>query len=392
VPNIQPDGEDWGLPGGNDWGALLHSSLDKILSSQRADGAYPFYAAGDGQQPFMVGLLNDALMEYYTKFEADPRILGAVKKSLDYVWAHQWDATAQAFVYSEAEPIPAPDLNNLVSSGFGWVYAMTGDETYKERGDQVFAGGVNGAWLDGSKQFNQQYQSSLKYLAYTLGETADGGTTDSVPVNGLPATSPTLESGRGAEDSAINGTLLPGSDSEGAALRFELVQGSALNGSVTIDSETGAYTFMPVADFHGTASFQYVVSDGVSDSAAKTVTLTVTPVNDAPIAASAPESGTTPDGVPLSGKLLRGSDVDGDDLTFKLVTGSVENGSVTLSPSGDYTFTPMAGCVGPASFQYVMSDGMLGSPPKSVTITITAVSGIQLNGTSRNNILHGKIV
>jgi RTX calcium-binding nonapeptide repeat (4 copies) len=175
VPNIQPDGEDWGLPGGNDWGVLLHSSLDKILSSQRADGAYPFYAAGDGQQPFMVGLLNDALIEYYTKFEADPRILGAVKKSLDYVWAHQWDATAQAFVYSEADPTPAPDLNNLVSSGFGWVYAMTGDATYKEHGNQVFAGGVNGAWLDGSKQFNQQYTSSLKYLAYTLGETPAAG-------------------------------------------------------------------------------------------------------------------------------------------------------------------------------------------------------------------------
>ncbi|WP_445505202.1 hypothetical protein [Microvirga sp. G4-2] len=159
---------------GNNWDSLLHSSLNKILSSQGADGGYHF-AAG-GVVPFMVGLLNDTLIDYYTTYEADPRILTAVKKSLDYIWKTCWDEASQSFMYVESANSfgevrePAPDLNNLISSGFGWLYKMTGDQTYKARGDKVFAGGVNGAWLEGSKQFNEQYTNSLKYLAYTLGD------------------------------------------------------------------------------------------------------------------------------------------------------------------------------------------------------------------------------
>jgi hypothetical protein len=119
----------------------------------------------------MVGLLNDALISYYTYFNPDPRILPAVQKSADYMWAHDWDSAAQAFVYlggpcTGGGREPAPDLNNLVVNGFGWIYQRTRDPAYRDRGDQIFAGAVAKAWLDGSKQFNQQYTSSFRYLAY----------------------------------------------------------------------------------------------------------------------------------------------------------------------------------------------------------------------------------
>ncbi|PVE22118.1 hypothetical protein DC522_22665 [Microvirga sp. KLBC 81] len=199
VPNIQPNGEDWGVPGGNNWDALLQSSLDKILSSQGADGGYHF--AQGGVVPFMTGLLNDTLIDYYTNYKADSRILTAVKKSLDYLWTHTWDEASQSFMYVEKPnsfgevPEPAPDLNNMISSGFGWVYKMTGDTTYKERGDKVFAGGVNGAWLEGSKQFNEQYTSSLKYLAYTLGDGTVSTPTPTPEPTPLPEKSPYVTTG-----------------------------------------------------------------------------------------------------------------------------------------------------------------------------------------------------
>jgi hypothetical protein len=156
---------------GHNWDSLLHTTLDKILATQAADGAYRFANTGGNVKPFMVGVLNDALIDYYTMYEADPRILSAVKRSLDYLWSKTWDEASQSFKYLESayggEPAdPAPDLNNLISSGFGWVYKMTGDVTYKERGDKVFAGGVTGAWLAGSKQFNQEYTTSYKYVAF----------------------------------------------------------------------------------------------------------------------------------------------------------------------------------------------------------------------------------
>jgi hypothetical protein len=171
---------------GLNWNTLAQQTLDKILSTQDADGAYRFDTYGGNVKPFMTGMLNDTLIDYYNMVEADPRIVTAVKKSLDYLWTNCWDEATQSFKYLEnaygGEPDdPSPDLNNMITAGFGWVYKMTGDETYKERGDQVFAGGVEGAWLEGSKQFNEQYTSSLKYLAYTLGDTVPEAPADPEP-------------------------------------------------------------------------------------------------------------------------------------------------------------------------------------------------------------------
>ncbi|WP_445505212.1 hypothetical protein [Microvirga sp. G4-2] len=175
IPDRQPDGTDWGIPGGNDWANLLRVALGRILASQSPDGAYRFRQIQCGYNlPFMVGLLNDALIQYHEQFEADPGILPAVKRSLDYLWSRNWDAKAQAFVYLEGpcednednNTGPAPDLNNLILSGFGWLYRQTGDTTYRDRGDAVLAGAVKGAWLDGSKQFNQAYTTSYKYAAF----------------------------------------------------------------------------------------------------------------------------------------------------------------------------------------------------------------------------------
>jgi Ca2+-binding RTX toxin-like protein len=174
---------------GRDWGALLHTALDAILSSQSADGAYHFLQPRQlgYNKPFMVGLLNDALIKYYETFDQDPRIIQAVKKSLDFMWANNWVSSAKAFEYidgvvpGEGDTTPAPDLNNLIVNGFGFIYKVTGDATYKTRGDLVFEGAVESAWLDGSKQFNQQYASSYKYIAYTHPELLSTWSTGAVP-------------------------------------------------------------------------------------------------------------------------------------------------------------------------------------------------------------------
>ncbi len=167
-----------GMPGGHDFRAMAASLVEKILTGgmQLADGSRPREASGGGtalDKPFMNGLLNEALINYYEQVEADPRLVGFIKKNLDYMWAHEWDATKKAFQYVDREyggdpttDDAMPDLNGLIVTGFGFVYKHTGDATYRERGDQVLAGGVEGAWLVGSKQFNQQYTTSYRYLSY----------------------------------------------------------------------------------------------------------------------------------------------------------------------------------------------------------------------------------
>lgn len=159
---------------GSEWAPLLRHALTEILSSQDTSGAYRF-TRQDNQcgrnKPFMVGMLNSALIRYYTTFRRDDRIPPAVQRSIDHMWTHDWDGAAKGFVYLDGPcgttpVVPAPDLNNLIVDGYGWTYRMTGHRAYRERAEEIFAGAVANAWLAGSKHFNQQYTTSFRYLAY----------------------------------------------------------------------------------------------------------------------------------------------------------------------------------------------------------------------------------
>jgi hypothetical protein len=158
-------------------GALSH--MDQWFVSKTSRAPIPFRdrpeAAGQYYiQPFMVGLTAQALIRY-SEVTNDPRVLPAIKTALDDIWRRAWVAQDQSFWYENYVPNPAytfpskkgaPDLNLLIAPAFAWVYRQTGDVTYRDRGDQIFAGGVKGAWLDGSKQFNQNYAWSFDYVRW----------------------------------------------------------------------------------------------------------------------------------------------------------------------------------------------------------------------------------
>jgi Ca2+-binding RTX toxin-like protein len=231
VPKLQANGEDWGVAGGNDFRALAKSLVEKILTSgfQSADGSRANFmegAATNGSpidKPFMNGLMNESLINYYEQVDADPRIIAFVKANLDYMWANEWDPAAKAFQYIDKTSVngvqdtPTADVNMLIVSGFGFVYKHTGDATYLERGNLVFEGGVDGSWLGGSKQFNQQYTSSYNYLAYIQGKSdsslePSAGTsagTDKVTGTGTDGLAGSTEklvlTGKGGKDHLVGG-------------------------------------------------------------------------------------------------------------------------------------------------------------------------------------------
>ena len=69
---------------------------------------------------------------------------------------------------------------------------------------------------------------------------------------------------------------------DGDPLTAILVTGPA-HGTLSLNAE-GAFTYTPAADFNGTDAFTYRANDGALDSNIATVALTITPVNDAPVA------------------------------------------------------------------------------------------------------------
>jgi len=151
------------------------------------------------------------------------------------------------------------------------------------------------------------------------------------------------------------------------------------------DISAGKLTFEPVANQSGTpyTSFTFQVQDdggtangGVDlDPTPNTLTINVTPVNDAPVAAN--DSYSTDEDTLLTvagpGVLGNDTDVDGDSLSAVLVSGP-SHGTLTLNPDGSFTYTPNLNFNGNDSFTYKATDGSLFSNVATVTITVNPVN------------------
>ena len=140
-----------------------------------------------------------------------------------------------------------------------------------------------------------------------------------------------------------------------------------LNGSVLLNAG-GTLTYTPKAGFAGTDKFTYKADDGLAQSTAATVTVTV--VNGTPVAVN--DSISTNKGAAVSiAVLANDTDPDKDVLT---VTGLVQpaNGSAVIGPNGVITYTPKAGFVGADMFTYKASDGSATSSAATVTVTVVA--------------------
>jgi cysteine-rich repeat protein len=177
------------------------------------------------------------------------------------------------------------------------------------------------------------------------------------------------DTGTTDEDTAVAFAALAGNDTDPEAQTLAVTAVSdPTNGTVVLDA--GTATFTPDADFNGTATFNYTVSDGVASDVG-TVTITVAPVNDPPTAVD--DNETTPEDTQIVLGTLAGNDadIDGPTLTVSAVANAT-NGTAVLD-AGSVTFTPAANFVGTASFTYTVSDGTL-TDDATVTIEVTAVN------------------
>jgi hypothetical protein len=123
-------------------------------------------------QPFMVGLTVEALIQF-DELVGDVRVRPAVEIALESLWQRAWVSADESFWYENWVARPedafpkkpgAPDLNLLIAKGYAWLFSKTGDTKWRDRGDSVFAGGIKGAWLGNTKQFNQNYMLSFDYV------------------------------------------------------------------------------------------------------------------------------------------------------------------------------------------------------------------------------------
>lgn len=146
-------------------------------------------------------------------------------------------------------------------------------------------------------------------------------------------------------------------DVDGDLLTITQVSG-AVGGTVAL-TPGGDVRFTPHADYNGPGGFSYTVTDGHGEASTASVTLDITPVNDAPRANTMIYAGT--EEVPLLVDPMQiltdasAYDVDGDGFSFTGFTGA---GGGTLDDLGDgtFVFTPNDNFFGPAVLTYTMTD------------------------------------
>jgi len=143
-------------------------------------------------------------------------------------------------------------------------------------------------------------------------------------------------------------------------------------GTLILNSD-GSFTYQPNQDFDSTDSFTYVANNGTHNSNEATVTLSVNPINDAPIAQD--DQAKTQQNVPIRIDVLENdSDVEDDSLNILLTVDPSETKGFVELDNSEVLFTPIADFVGETTFSYVASDGDKISNSAQVTVTVTAIN------------------
>ena len=196
----------------------------------------------------------------------------------------------------------------------------------------------------------------------TDGSADSNGATVTITINSVndaPVT--TNQSAATNEDTAVDITLTS-TDVDGDTIIYSIVS-DVSNGTTSLSGATVTYT--PTANWNGSDTFTFKANDGTVDSNTATLTITVAAVNDAPATTNV---STTTAYETATNITLSGTDIDGDTLTYSIVS-DVSNGSTSLSGS-TVSYTPNSTWSGTDTFTYKANDGTADSNTATVTITV----------------------
>ncbi|MHB9800000.1 Ig-like domain-containing protein [Pseudomonas sp. MT3] len=297
------------------------------------------------------------------------------------------DSTATGNVLSNDS-----DVDNTLSVVSFSINGMTG--TFAA-GDTATLNGVGSFTLgsDGNYTFTpvKDWNGSVPEVTYTTNTGSSSTLNITVtPVDDASVLAP--DSNTVDEDSTASGNVLS-NDSDvdnvlsvasfsiaGMTGTFAAGDTATLNGvgSFTLGSD-GNYTFIPVKDWNGSVpEVTYTTNTGSSS----TLNITVTPVDDAPIAR--PDSATVNEDDSIRIDVLgNDSDADNDPLTVTEVAAS--NGQVVINADGTLTYTPKANFSGTDTITYKISDGQGGFATSTVNVNVIAVADkptLDLDGSS----------
>jgi gliding motility-associated-like protein len=197
-----------------------------------------------------------------------------------------------------------------------------------------------------------------------------------LPVNDPPVAAPDVATTN--EDVAVNIAVLANDTDVDDVLKGSMIiiVDGPDHGTAVVNTSNGKVKYTPSLNYYGNDSFTYKLKDAAGAfSNVVTVSITVNPVNDPPIAA--PDQATTPEDVSVNIPVLN-NDTDVDNAinpsTVAIKTNPA-NGTVTVNPDGSIQYTPKKDYFGTDTFTYTVKDvSGATSAPGTVTVIVTPVN------------------
>src|SRR6188768_589223 len=288
-------------------------------------------------------------------------------------------------------PVAVDDTNTTNEDTPVMGNASTNDTPSGDGGNTWSLVGVDGGATNGSVVMNPDGTytytpdpdfNGMDTITYTVCDTnADCDTAIIVititPVNDVPVavddTNTTMEDTPVSGDASTNDTA---SGDGGNTWTLVGVDGGATNGSVVMNPD-GTYTYTPDPDFNGMDTITYMVCDTNGDCSTAEIIITITPVNDAPVAVD--DTNTTNEDTPVMGDASTNDTPSGDGgnmWTLVGVDGAATNGSVVMNPDGTYTYTPDPDFNGMDTITYMVCDTNGDCSTAEIIITITPVNDV----------------
>ncbi|NTW95803.1 MAG: tandem-95 repeat protein [Erysipelotrichaceae bacterium] len=164
-------------------------------------------------------------------------------------------------------------------------------------------------------------------------------------------------------------SFVSATDPEGDMLTYVMIDGP-INGIITFNTD-GSFIYTHNGTETSSDSFTYKANDGLYNSNVATVSISVTPKNDAPSVLD--DSFTVFENGTHNGQLTA-TDPDGSSFTFSAID-LPDNGTLTLNLDGSYTYVHDGSATTTDSFTYRANDGDLDSNIATISITVTPDNG-----------------
>lgn len=288
------------------------------------------------------------------------------------------------FNYGDADGDPMLNLQLISVPGMGMLYLDTLSNGIVDAGEELTAGMfVSKSDIDGLnfKFHPLPNENGIAYTSFDF-KVSDGIgfsaatytlTIDVSPVNDAPVA--IADSYSVAENATLSidsgsGVLANDTDVEGDALTTFKIS-DPQHGTLSLNLD-GSFTYVHDGSETTLDWFDYKANDGTVNGNTVTVTITINPENDAPVAladAYSVNEGATLNVIAALGLLANDTDADGNALTAIKVSDPA-NGTLTLNPDGSFTYIHDGSETTTDSFTYKVNDGTIDGNGVLVTITI----------------------